>query len=600
MYNKKIKLLEAIADNLFLLKLSYNACPSRVIGGFVSAIFRLCIEWMFFSVILIQKLMQFIENGTKFSKVASFLGISVGVMCLVELYQAYYERLISPAGNQKLYENLHKMMFEKATNVELECFEEPKFYNKYTKAASQIKGRAFAVLNIIPELLCVCMNVIFLTYKTVSIDVYVLVVLCLPIISTYVIGKSINLLQYDRYQNNVLFEREKDYVKRTVYLQDYAKEMRIYNIFNVMERKYDLAVKNIIKNVKKYGIKIVFMECLSNNMKYLFTVGLTAIYTCLRLMYWKNITASQAIVLISIIGTLAHFLTDFSNIFTKIQDNSLYIKNIRSFMEYKPKIAESQKGILPERHNCRVLMKNVSYTYKGQNKATLRNINLEIKPKQKIALVGHNGAGKTTLVKLLMRLYDVSEGEILLNDINIKSFDVRAYRNLYGSVFQDYKVISISVAENVIMEEIQEENRKKIIEALRNSGVYEKIMTLNKGIDTILTKEFDPEGAVLSGGEYQKIAIARVFAKDCDIVILDEPSSALDPIAEYKMYESMLKACRDRSVVFISHRLSSAVLADKIYVMEDGEIIESGSHKELLKIDGKYAQMFRMQAESYK
>lgn len=150
------------------------------------------------------------------------------------------------------------------------------------------------------------------------------------------------------------------------------------------------------------------------------------------------------------------------------------------------------------------------------------------------------------------------------------------------------------------MDSVTREDRPRVEQALRNSGVYDKVMTLPKGMDTMLTREFDEEGAELSGGEFQKIAIARVFARGGDVAVLDEPSSALDPIAEYNMYESMLRACRDKSVIFISHRLSSAVLADRIYMLENGEVVESGSHSQLMEKNGKYAQMFRFQAENYR
>ena len=198
-----------------------------------------------------------------------------------------------------------------------------------------------------------------------------------------------------------------------------------------------------------------------------------------------------------------------------------------------------------------------------------------------------------------MRLYDVSEGEVLLNNHNIKEYCVREYRELFATIFQDFKLISATVAENVMMEEVSGEDRETVINALKNSGVYERIMQLKSGIDTTIGREFDGEGAVLSGGESQKVAIARVFAKDSRIAILDEPSSALDPIAEYQMYDTMLKACKDKAVIFISHRLSSAVLADRIYMMENGCIVEEGSHEELMSKNGKYAEMFSMQAENY-
>jgi ATP-binding cassette subfamily B protein len=175
-----------------------------------------------------------------------------------------------------------------------------------------------------------------------------------------------------------------------------------------------------------------------------------------------------------------------------------------------------------------------------------------------------------------------------------------SYRAMFGTVFQDFKIFSMTIAENVLMREVASEaDRQLVVEALKKSRVYDKVSTLPHGIDTMLTKEFDDEGVVLSGGEFQKIAIARIFAQPAEILILDEPTSALDPIAEYEIFESMLEACEDKAVVIISHRMSSAMLADRIYYMENGSIQEAGSHVELMKRQGKYAELFLKQAEKY-
>jgi ATP-binding cassette subfamily B protein len=267
-------------------------------------------------------------------------------------------------------------------------------------------------------------------------------------------------------------------------------------------------------------------------------------------------------------------------------------------MDYVPAVDKNENGMKAEFDNI-LELNNISFKYYGQEKDTLKNISLSVRPKERIALVGHNGAGKSTLVKLLMRLYDPTEGKILLNNRDIKDYNLESYRDLFGVVFQDFKVFSMRVKDNVLLRENSDEDNSAINEALKNSGVYDKIMSLSKGTDTVLTKEFAEDGAVLSGGEYQKVSIARIFAKECSIAILDEPSSALDPIAEYEMYENMMKACNDCAVIFISHRLSSAVLADKIYMLENGEIIEQGSHRELLNSNGYYAELFNLQASRY-
>ena len=248
-----------------------------------------------------------------------------------------------------------------------------------------------------------------------------------------------------------------------------------------------------------------------------------------------------------------------------------------------------------------VEFKNVTFTYPGAKKPSLKNISLKITDEETVAIVGKNGAGKSTFVKLLLRFYDPDEGEILYNGVNVKEYDIVSLRQRIGTVFQDYKVFALTVNENVLCRECETDEDKTASEqALKNSGAYDKIKTLPKGAETVLTKEFDTEGASLSGGEQQKVAAARMFAHSFDIAVLDEPSSALDPIAEYKMYESLIAATEHKTVIYISHRLSSAVLSDKIYVFDGGEIAESGTHDELMSKNGVYAEMFNMQASSYK
>lgn len=594
---KKKAFRKAIANNLYMVKLSYQAYPPSTVGKIMIYIVQGFVT-MFYSIIFLERLMGYMERGADFGEAALFLAVSLLIVGAVHVWEFYYWHYQEVAGVQIIYEKLHLKMFQKAADVELECFENPEFYDKYMKATSQVKGKAFGALNNIGMLAFGLLNVCFLTYKSVATDPWVLLFAILPFVSTYILSVRANRLIYERYEANVPHERKLEYVRRTMYLQDYAKEIRLSGIYHVLMEYFHTSIRNIVRNIKKYGRRAVCVSFSRDSLNYTLTTGCTICYAALRLLYWKNISAADFVVLVSIIIQFTRNFIQISERLSKIQDDSQYIDNLKSFMEYKPKLSESQEGVLPSRSEA-LRMKNVSYTYFGQDKPVLKGINLSVEPGQKIALVGLNGAGKTTLVKLLMRLYDASEGQITLGGRNIKEYGVRAYRDLFAAVFQDYKMFSMSVAENVMMGNVSEAQRPVVEAALKNSGVWDKVQTLKNGMDAVLTKEFEKEGVVLSGGEAQKVAIARVFVRDCDFVILDEPSSALDPIAEYKMYESMLKACEDKAIIFISHRLSSAVLADKIYMLENGEIIEEGSHKELMEQNGKYADMFRLQAKSY-
>ena len=224
---------------------------------------------------------------------------------------------------------------------------------------------------------------------------------------------------------------------------------------------------------------------------------------------------------------------------------------------------------------------------------------MEIKKGEKIAFVGYNGAGKTTLTMLLMRLYDATEGEILWNEKNINNFAPESYREHIGAVFQDYKIFAAKLTENVLGGEYRLKDESRVIEALKAASFSDKLKELTDGINSELTTEFSKNGVGLSGGESQKIAIARVFAKPYELIIMDEPSSALDPIAEYELNQSILKNAENKTVIFISHRLSTTQMADRIYMFGEGKIIESGSHNELMSLNGKYAEMYKIQAKKY-
>ena len=313
----------------------------------------------------------------------------------------------------------------------------------------------------------------------------------------------------------------------------------------------------------------------------------------------KSMLLGDCFVVINSITNIAGNINYAGEVFLRLDENSLYIDNLRAFLDYEVQSAEDESA--PDVPTMQTLqLRNVSFLYDGQKDAALRQVNLTVHAGERIAIVGHNGAGKSTLIKLLLRLYDPCEGEILLNGEDIRRYRLSSYRGLYGTVFQDYRLFATDIAENVMLRgNLTDEDEKNIEQALVRSGISEKIRSLPQGIHTTVTKEFDPNGVIFSGGEAQKISIARVFAGGQEIVILDEPTSALDPIAEQEMYRNMFDACEGKTVIFISHRLSSATMADRIYLFENGCIKEQGTHRELLAQNACYADMWHKQADTY-
>jgi ATP-binding cassette subfamily B protein len=384
------------------------------------------------------------------------------------------------------------------------------------------------------------------------------------------------------------------------YQPEYAKEVKLSEISIPLHNQLDESIEELRTVAKKYGIKIAIYSLINWITVYTFLS-----FFCLPAYLGYLALVKRAIALgdVASMNTAANrmrgYLDSLNYTFADIQSVGLYAERFRKFVEYDVKI-EDTKGTkeIPESIST-IEMKNMSFKYEGNENYALKNVNITIHPKEKIALVGHNGAGKTTFVKLLMRLYDVTEGEITYGGINIKDFSIKDYRDNMGVVFQDYQIYGTSLSENVLMEASHEDSKERVISSLAKADFAKKLESLQNGIDTELTREFSEDGTMLSGGEAQKVAIARMFAKPFKVAILDEPSSALDPIAEYKLNKSMMENAKDASIIFISHRLSTTRIADRIYMFENGEIIEQGNHNELMKLGGKYAKMFEKQAHYY-
>jgi len=300
-----------------------------------------------------------------------------------------------------------------------------------------------------------------------------------------------------------------------------------------------------------------------------------------------------------IIGQLiaSTFLIIFS--ISNISENKIRIRDFREFSGWTSSIENTSGLVLHSIDN--ICFCNVSFTYPGNENATIKNMSFEIDARERVALVGINGAGKTTLIKLLLRFYDVTEGSIKINNIDIKLYNQASIRRFFSVMFQDYANYAFTLRDNIAISDINTPHTdNKVIEACQKSGVDEIYKDWEKGLDSYIFKEFEMDGKVLSGGENQKVALGRTFYRDAEIIILDEPSSSLDPESEYKLFIKMLELCKDKGALLISHRLSNVIIADRIIVIENGELIEQGSHAELIKKNGRYATLYRYQAERYK
>ncbi|MCL1864032.1 MAG: ABC transporter ATP-binding protein/permease [Defluviitaleaceae bacterium] len=579
-------------QNIYAVKTLWGLSKSRVLHMAVKSAVGY-FEWLFGSIFFARYIVHALETEAAFSEIMTFIFVVALVLGVCALYSSYVDMCVNPITGNIVRRGLYARLYAKARNVELRCYEDAEFYNKYTMALDDADGRImqtgrtfFGILSGI-----VASGVAF--YVMYTIDPFSVLFVLSPILGNFFFGAIMSRLEAKQYAENTPHNRKAGYVTRVMYLAEFAKEVRMSNIFRLMVSRFDESVRGNHAVADKFAVRGTFSLWLKNITTFSLVFQGMVIYAAYRAMVTESIGLAELAILFSAMVTTSWIFIGLFGMISESLKNCVFINYLRGFLEYKEEIPEEQDGLALAEKISTIEFKNVSFVYKNGHHA-IKNCSLVIHGGETIAFAGHNGAGKSTLIKLLFRLYDPTEGEILLNGINIKEYNLKAYRRLFAAAFQDYKIFSMSVRDNVLLEKSGDAEA-----ALKQAGVWEEINKLQNGIGTTLTKEFDENGAVLSEGNIQKVVVARAFANPAPVQVYDEPSSALDPIAEYNLYTSIMAASRGHTTLFISHRLSSVADADIVYVMENGEIIERGSHHELMAAGKKYAEMFMMQAQSY-
>lgn len=593
---KKKSRIKVFANNAYAVRTVWEISRQRVIHTAINSVAGYA-EWIFVSIFFLRYVINAIETEASFGRIMVFVGICFAVFGGFAVYDSYMQSAVIPFTDNKIYRTLYKKLYAKARNVELACFEDADFYNRYTMA---LDGSAQKMTKSVEFFFQVLFGVIAAAAAFSSmfmIDPFSVLFVISPIIGNFVFGGLMNKIWGGRYTDNVKNNRKAEYVNRVMHLAEFAKEIRFSSIHGLMMKRYEQAVEGNIEVAEKYAKKAVVYTWAQNVTTFALVFEGIMIYAAYRTIVSKTMGLAELAIMFTAMSTSSWILIGMFNNITEAMKNGEFLEYFRGFMEYKEKIPEDQGGLIPEKVRS-VEFKNVSFSY-GNNEPVINHLSFKIEGNKVCALVGHNGAGKSTIIKLLFRLYDPSEGEILVNGINIKEYDLREYRKLFSAAFQDYKVMAVSVKDNVLMGGSFEDPDKTAEYALKCAGVWDKVSSLESGMDTIMTKEFDKDGAVLSGGEQQKIVVARAFAQNSSVKVFDEPSSALDPIAEYELYKGIMNESKGHITLFISHRLSSVKDADMVFMLENGTVIESGTHRELMAQNGKYCEMFTRQAQNY-
>lgn len=591
---KKLK-YGTMSNTLFALKWLFKIAPGYTVYQILNTVIGNVIT-TFEHTFLTAYIIDCIEKQKPITSVLAFLipvAVAVAVKVIVGPLVTVY---VGPKFEAKFKKAVNLTLYEKAVKMEISKYDNSEFYNDFVWAMRQSPSHITGTLQDFSELLSFAVNAVITGSFIIVTDKVTLLIAAVIVPVAVFVPRIINKLFVKREEEMVPIRRKRDYVNRVFYLADFIKDIKTGNMADKLKKDFKEASDGMEKPIVKFAKKIVPLQILNHSVADIMTDGVFLIY----LFYQAIVKGKYGLgILLGLYNSSNKFINSLYNFTFRLptfQNHSLYIDKLRTFLETQNEMPDDGTRAVPNIGD--IELKDVEFTYNGNEEPTINGISMSIKKGEKIALVGYNGAGKTTLIKLILRLYDPTKGRISFGENNLKEYPIKEYREKYGVLFQDFEIVAASIAQNICMSD-EELDREKADTVLEKVAFSEKLKSLPDGYETQLTKEFSDEGVNLSGGEAQKLALARVLYSSANVIILDEPSSALDPIAEYELNKAVTELSGDKTVIIISHRLSTTRFVDKIYMLEKGKIIEQGDHNTLLRQKGKYAEMFSAQAEKY-
>ena len=593
-----------ISNSIWILKKIKKYKPGllwlMVIGAFTSSFMQYL--WSFIGKFIIDIVKHQREVLDKSIKPLVIL------LCITTILELISMGLNTYTSGKRWYSFIYvrfKLILEKISkslSMNFEKLEDPKVLDLMEKAGQATSGNSngcegmmYALYDFMFQFMLIAVTLI--TISTFSI-MLVLLIFVISVMQYIFFAYTVKKDKKNVWNKMAPVWRKLNYMNQITQDFSFAKDIRLFGM------KKWLSKKQSEVNKEKY-------RCFALNKNYwsynsIYSHMLTCIrnivtYGCLIYsVVFGSLSIGDFVLFLGIAGTLSRGLTNFFNSIGHYKECSMQVDDFRTFID-TPSNEDKENTIpIPKSDKYTLTFENVSFKYKGQNNYAIKDLNITLEHGKSLAIVGLNGAGKTTFIKLLLRLYDVTEGRILLNGIDIRKFDRMEYYTLFSPVFQNIEIFAFPMSENVSMRIPKDTNCDKAEKCLRMVGMGDKIDSLINGVHTELLKIIYDDGVNLSGGEKQKLALARALYKDAPIIVLDEPTSAQDAIAEYNLYKNFNTINKGKNIVYISHRLSSTRFCDNIALFESGKILEYGTHDELIARKGKYAELFEVQSQYYK
>lgn len=604
---------KSIKNDIYFLKYVFEFSPSYVIGEAIVAIVNGLMPLP--GIIISKLLVDGLVYEVSFQKIVFYILVYAALQFAGSFITEFItERYININGHLYAMHFL-LMVNRKKTELDLAQLDDPEVHQQAAMAEDLVyKGIGIDMIDNFFTAITSIVSIIATAIVLVYADILLLFIILLFSFFSVILDMGIENWELGQREENIYLTRVLNYYIEIMGDKACAKETRLYGFVSWLMEKYYQTLKALRKRLNKLYNKIlkinltsIILENLKNNGIYLYLAWLA---------FQKKISIGGFSQYFNAAHQFSESISDFANFLVNLNINGKYIASFKDFMDLKPEIQKEYSSLCKEKFDkvieepLTISMSHVNFRYKGMDKLAIKDFSYKFEQGKVYVIAGENGAGKSTLVNLLSNLYKPCSGGIYLNGIAVDSFNDKDYKSLFSVVFQDFKYFAFTIGENVALDKYKKENTnsqdtmdnetdREIKNALQAAGLWKKVKSLDKGIAANLGKIFYKDGVVLSGGENQKLAFARAIFHKPRILVLDEPSSALDPVAEDELLKSFQQISRDKIVIYISHRLSSSVLADEILFIKDGKLCESGTHYQLIKQQGEYARYYNTQAKYY-